>query len=88
MLPTLGNLRVQMEDIQFEEVLGKGGYAQVFRGVLKDTKEKVALKQLEMETTLLEHILRFQDFARESEILLRTDHPNIVQLKGISFFRS
>ena len=68
--------RTIVGDLEFdrENLIGKGGYGSVFRGIFNG--EKVAVKRMEL--------IKFLDNNRELENnqkLSRLDHPNIVQFK-------
>eukprot|EP01012_Entosiphon_sulcatum_P022163 TRINITY_DN27071_c0_g1_i1.p1 TRINITY_DN27071_c0_g1~~TRINITY_DN27071_c0_g1_i1.p1 ORF type:complete len:699 (-),score=75.02 TRINITY_DN27071_c0_g1_i1:162-2237(-) len=54
-----------------EEVLGRGNYGQVFKGMNRATRELVAMKQFDSPT-----------LQREVGLLIRFSHPNIVRYLG------
>jgi serine/threonine protein kinase len=73
------DLIIPREDFTIGEILGKGGFGAVYRGMWHG--EPVAIKQLleQKLTPALE-----QDFRNEAGIMVQLRHPNIVYLYGIS----
>ncbi|XP_044803194.1 tyrosine-protein kinase Fer isoform X9 [Bubalus bubalis] len=66
------------EDVTLGELLGKGNFGEVFKGVLKD-KTAVAVKTCKED---LPQELKIK-FLQEAKILKQYDHPNIVKLIGV-----
>eukprot|EP00934_Nitzschia_sp_Nitz4_P000610 Nitzschia sp. Nitz4//scaffold293_size23253//20922//22205//NITZ4_008510-RA/size23253-processed-gene-0.23-mRNA-1//1//CDS//3329546210//610//frame0 len=79
------------KNVEIESVLGEGGFSFVFQVKLRDCKKdqgkcSYALKCLKAKViddanTLVGNAM---DLYVESEILSRLDHPNIIQLEGLS----
>jgi serine/threonine protein kinase len=74
-------LLISPEDVTRGALIGKGGYASVFRGTWKGTEE-VAVKCIELVGAMM---LRDQmDVKREAYIHKQAhDHPNICKLRGV-----
>ncbi|XP_006913445.2 tyrosine-protein kinase Fer isoform X1 [Pteropus alecto] len=66
------------EDVTLGELLGKGNFGEVYKGVLKD-KTDVAVKTCKED---LPQELKIK-FLQEAKILKQYDHPNIVKLIGV-----
>ncbi|XP_014652341.1 PREDICTED: tyrosine-protein kinase Fer [Ceratotherium simum simum] len=66
------------EDVTLGELLGKGNFGEVYKGVLKD-KTAVAVKTCKED---LPQELKIK-FLQEAKILKQYDHPNIVKLIGV-----
>ncbi|EPQ07910.1 Tyrosine-protein kinase Fer [Myotis brandtii] len=66
------------EDITLGELLGKGNFGEVYKGILKD-KTAVAVKTCKED---LPQELKIK-FLQEAKILKQYDHPNIVKLIGV-----
>jgi serine/threonine protein kinase/tetratricopeptide (TPR) repeat protein len=66
---------------QLEELIGRGGMGDVYRGVDTQTGEPVAIKLLH-ESIVQENPDIVDRFTREGEALSKLDHPNIVKLLG------
>ncbi|XP_064130813.1 tyrosine-protein kinase Fer isoform X3 [Loxodonta africana] len=66
------------EDVSLGELLGKGNFGEVYKGVLKD-KTAVAVKTCKED---LPQELKIK-FLQEAKILKQYDHPNIVKLIGV-----
>jgi serine/threonine protein kinase/tetratricopeptide (TPR) repeat protein len=66
---------------QLEQLIGRGGMGDVYRGVDTHTGETVAIKLLH-ETIVQENPDIVDRFTREGEALSRLDHPNIVKMLG------
>lgn len=61
------------------EQVGQGQFAQVFRGVHRETREEVALKQVSFKRSPP------RQFLRELHLLARLHHPNIVKFHGLHY---
>ena len=59
--------------------IGKGSYSRVYKGYNIDTKEKVAIKEVDLDIT--EHMKKFM--VREIDVLKKMSHPNIVKLLDV-----
>ncbi|XP_023587765.1 tyrosine-protein kinase Fer isoform X5 [Trichechus manatus latirostris] len=66
------------EDVSLGELLGKGNFGEVYKGILKD-KTAVAVKTCKED---LPQELKIK-FLQEAKILKQYDHPNIVKLIGV-----
>uniref|UniRef100_A0A8C6J015 Tyrosine-protein kinase n=1 Tax=Melopsittacus undulatus TaxID=13146 RepID=A0A8C6J015_MELUD len=66
------------EDVTLGELLGKGNFGEVYKGILKD-KTPVAVKTCKED---LPQELKIK-FLSEARILKQYDHPNIVKLIGV-----
>ncbi|XP_004678420.1 PREDICTED: tyrosine-protein kinase Fer [Condylura cristata] len=66
------------EDVTLGELLGKGNFGEVYKGILKD-KIPVAVKTCKED---LPQELKIK-FLQEAKILKQYDHPNIVKLIGV-----
>ncbi|XP_054544050.1 tyrosine-protein kinase Fer isoform X2 [Talpa occidentalis] len=66
------------EDVILGELLGKGNFGEVYKGILKD-KIPVAVKTCKED---LPQELKIK-FLQEAKILKQYDHPNIVKLIGV-----
>ncbi|CAN8264231.1 unnamed protein product [Cochlearia groenlandica] len=64
-----------------ENMIGKGGHAEVYKGVLHDG-ETVAIKKLTRHATEVEG--RASDFLSELGIIAHVNHPNAARLRGFS----
>jgi len=60
-------------------LIGKGGFGRVYRGVLKDG-QIVAIKKMDLPTS--KHADGEREFRVEIDILSRLEHPNLVTLIG------
>jgi len=67
----------QLGRYEILEEIGKGGMGTVYRGIDRQTGNRVAIKHLRADITDSQKVERFK---REGEILRRLNHPNIVQL--------
>lgn len=67
------------EDVQLGDLLGKGNFGEVFKGVLVRDKTPVAVKTCKED---LPPELKIR-FLSEARILKQYDHPNIVKLIGV-----
>lgn len=67
------------EDVQLGDLLGKGNFGEVFKGILVRDKTAVAVKTCKED---LPPELKIR-FLSEARILKQYDHPNIVKLIGI-----
>jgi TOMM system kinase/cyclase fusion protein len=69
-------------DYQLMEKIGEGGFGQVYKALQRRTQKEVAIKFLTLGANITiekkqRHIERFN---RESDLIRRLSHPNIVQL--------
>ncbi|XP_073056830.1 probable serine/threonine-protein kinase PBL7 isoform X1 [Primulina eburnea] len=71
------NLVVATQDFKEEFFLGEGGFGRVYKGVLRDTGETVAIKQLDHNGCQ-----GTREFLVEVMTLGQSDHPNLVKLIG------
>jgi len=60
----------------YKKKIGKGAFSTIYKGYHKNTKLKVAVKEITLDT-LNKHK---KIFKRESEILMKLRHPNIIHL--------
>lgn len=67
------------EDVQLGDLLGKGNFGEVFKGILVRDKTPVAVKTCKED---LPPELKIR-FLSEARILKQYDHPNIVKLIGV-----
>lgn len=72
--------KVEYDDLQFIERLGKGEFGEVFRGYYG--KEEVAIKQLFFDENMTELIV--QDLAREIDSFRHLSHKRLVRFIGAS----
>ncbi|CAN0902019.1 G-type lectin S-receptor-like serine/threonine-protein kinase LECRK3 [Linum grandiflorum] len=63
----------------FKEVLGSGASGTVYKGILADSKELVAVKRLDKMTNKLQEN---HEFATEVKVIGGTNHRNLVKLVG------
>jgi serine/threonine protein kinase len=61
------------------EPIGQGQFAQVFRGVHRETDVVVALKKIEFKRS------NARDFLHELDCVARLRHPNIVRFHGLDY---
>ncbi len=64
------------EYVIYKKKIGKGAFSKIYKGYHKYTKLKVAVKEITLDT-LNKHK---KIFKRESEILMKLRHPNIIHL--------
>ncbi|XP_077218404.1 receptor-like cytosolic serine/threonine-protein kinase RBK2 [Tasmannia lanceolata] len=76
---TLTELRAATNNFSSENVIGKGGYAEVYKGCLQDG-QLVAIKRLSRGTAEE----RIGDFLAELGIIVHIKHPNCAKLIGFS----
>lgn len=60
------------------ELLGGGNYGRVYKGYDNEAKKVIAVKHIPLKT--LRQITNF--FERETDILKRLKHPNIIEYYG------
>ncbi|KAK1357361.1 putative serine/threonine-protein kinase PBL5 [Heracleum sosnowskyi] len=65
------------ENFKPDHFLGEGGFGKVFKGILKDTGQSVAIKQLDRNGGQ-----GIREFVVEVMTLGSVDHPNLVKLIG------
>ncbi|CAH2073229.1 unnamed protein product [Thlaspi arvense] len=78
---TYEELAAATDDFDPENMIGKGGHAEVYRGVLADG-ETVAIKKLMNHAKEEEE--RVSDFLSELGIIAHVNHPNAARLRGFS----
>lgn len=84
------NLLCRKEDLEFGRVLGEGSYGRVHRGKLRQSDE-VAIKVLKSPSEGFQlggaHMMwdagLLKELVRESQILSKLRHSNVVQLRGV-----
>uniref|UniRef100_A0A1J3CA59 non-specific serine/threonine protein kinase n=1 Tax=Noccaea caerulescens TaxID=107243 RepID=A0A1J3CA59_NOCCA len=74
---TFSDLKIATNNFALENLIGKGGYAEVYKGKLQNG-QMVAIKRL-MRGTSEEIIV---DFLTEMGIMAHVNHPNIAKLLG------
>ncbi|KAL2530410.1 Protein kinase superfamily protein [Forsythia ovata] len=74
---SLSALQVATDNFSHENLIGEGGYSEVYRGRLEDG-ELVAIKRLIRETPTN----KAEDYLSELGILVHVDHPNIANVIG------
>lgn len=74
-------LLISPADIIFREKIGRGGFAQVFKGIWKHTE--VAVKKLNIpdDDEGIQQIL--EDYFQEATVMIELRHQNIVSLLGL-----
>ena len=81
--PAPENIRNLLPDYRVDYLLGTGGFADVYKGVDKDDNE-VALKLPKMDANIAKKDPKvIERFRSESEIWMRLEHKNIVDLHGV-----
>ncbi|KFK28223.1 hypothetical protein AALP_AA8G488500 [Arabis alpina] len=78
---TFEELVAATNDFNPENMIGKGGHAEVYKGVLPDG-ETVAIKKLMRHAKEEEE--RVSDFLSELGIIAHVNHPNAARLRGFS----
>ncbi|CAH8281921.1 unnamed protein product [Eruca vesicaria subsp. sativa] len=78
---TYEELAAATDDFNPENMIGKGGHAEVYKGVLPDG-ETVAIKKLMSHAKEEEE--RVSDFLSELGIIAHVNHPNAARLRGFS----
>uniref|UniRef100_A0A0D6QS65 non-specific serine/threonine protein kinase n=1 Tax=Araucaria cunninghamii TaxID=56994 RepID=A0A0D6QS65_ARACU len=74
---TYAELCVATKNFSEEEKLGQGGFGSVYRGVLHDTRELVAVKRVSQGSKQGK-----KEYVAEVSIISRLGHRNLVQLLG------
>jgi len=64
------------DEYEVFELIGEGAFAQVFRGRVRKTKEKVAIKLLDMDKV----DSSFNELGAEVFVMRRLDHPNLAKV--------
>ncbi len=64
---------------EIHEMIGRGGMAAVYAGIDRHTQRPVAIKQLERDV-IEASSNALERFARESQVLRKLNHPNIVAI--------
>jgi len=70
---------VDLDDLEYGPVLGKGGSAAVYRGLWR--MADVTIKEIDWEESKLT-VQRSKEFKRELDILVQLRHPNLVLFMG------
>ncbi|KAL2644414.1 hypothetical protein R1flu_012001 [Riccia fluitans] len=78
---TLKEMRKATDNFSPDNLIGEGGFGQVYRGVLSDGKV-VAVKKMDPGTQGRQITQGEREFRVEVDILSRLDHPNLVRLIG------
>ncbi|KFK25325.1 hypothetical protein AALP_AA8G098100 [Arabis alpina] len=78
---TYEELALATDNFNPENMIGKGGHAEVYKGVLSDG-ETVAIKKLMSHAK--EEEARVSDFLSELGIIAHVNHPNAARLRGFS----
>ncbi|KAL1196417.1 Receptor-like cytosolic serine/threonine-protein kinase RBK1 [Cardamine amara subsp. amara] len=78
---TFEELVAATDNFNPENMIGKGGHAEVYKGVLPDG-ETVAIKKLTRHAKEVEE--RVSDFLSELGIIAHVNHPNAARLRGFS----
>jgi hypothetical protein len=78
---TFDELVAATDNFNPENMIGKGGHAEVYKGVLPDG-ETVAIKKLTRHAKEVEE--RVSDFLSELGIIAHVNHPNAARLRGFS----
>ncbi|KAG6542360.1 hypothetical protein Mapa_016188 [Marchantia paleacea] len=78
---TLREMRKATGNFSQDNLIGEGGFGQVFRGVLSDGKV-VAVKQMDPGASARQGTQGEREFRVEVDILSRLNHPNLVRLIG------
>lgn len=68
-----------INNYEFNEKIGSGSYANVFRATKKDTKEIFAIKVV-LKTQILRNSLTVDNLISEIYLLKRLKHRNVVQM--------
>jgi len=77
-------LEIDEGDLDFNEILGKGSTAEVFKGMWLD--REVAIKQIFPQSKSTASMLKHQvAFSRELEVLSKIEHENLVKFFGVCF---
>ena len=63
----------EYDDVSDKVLIGQGGYGKIFKG--KRGSELVALKVMDYADD--------EDIKKETKFLMKLNHPNVVQVKGI-----
>jgi calcium-dependent protein kinase len=67
---------------QTSKCLGEGVYGKVYEGIERESKEKVAIKKIDLATFTNDKYLENAIFS-EIYLLKRFNHPNIVKFKDV-----
>ncbi|KAJ4897186.1 Protein kinase superfamily protein [Raphanus sativus] len=78
---TYDELVAATDGFNTENMIGKGGHAEVYKGVLRDG-ETVAIKKLTRHGNEAEE--RVSDFLSELGMIAHVNHPNAAKLRGFS----
>ena len=76
-------LIIRSEDIEILELINKGSSCLVYKAVWKNSE--VAIKQFTTEYSESEK--KMKKFAKELQVLIQVDHPNLLKLMGICIDR-
>lgn len=70
------------EDFEYIEILGRGGFGEVWRAIDKNLHRTVAIKMIRPQRTELIETC-FHMLTRESQILARFQHPNLILIHAL-----
>ncbi|GLJ54816.1 hypothetical protein SUGI_1177310 [Cryptomeria japonica] len=70
-------LRAATKNFSNDQMLGKGGFGQVYRGILSPSKENVAVKRISQGSKQGQ-----KEYISEVSIISKLRHRNLVQLQG------
>jgi len=73
--------RYALNQLQVGDILGQGGFATVYKGMLYN--RPVAVKVLNQETDPLRQVLAMEDFRKEFMVQNNLSHQNLLHLLGI-----
>ena len=73
--------KINFDNLELLNIIGKGAFGNVYLGKNKDTNEYYGVKLI--EKSLLKDELSNKYFNNEISILKKLDHPNIIEYKGL-----
>ncbi|KAH0791202.1 TKL family protein kinase [Histomonas meleagridis] len=80
-LPSKLNLVLKHEDFELGKIIGSGTFGCVYRGILKSTNQKVAIKVLNTNSLGGRQL---ETFKREVWTMANLNHPSILRLLGVT----